>query len=48
MTRRIVINCWPRWKRHKWAVVPGVMSTSEAPYTERRCVQCHMYESEVR
>jgi len=50
-TKRIVIQCIGNAKggwRHRWATVPGVMSTPEHPYTERRCVHCGYYESEVR
>jgi hypothetical protein len=36
------------WQRHRWETVPGVMSTTEHSYTERRCRRCGIYESEIR
>lgn len=54
MTRRIVVFCQDRLGdpigsgRHRWAVVPGVHSDPEHPYTERRCRRCRIYETEVR
>ncbi len=51
MTRKIVLQCVRNAKGgwcHRWGWVPGTMSTPEHPYTERHCIHCHVYESEVR
>ena len=52
MTNVIVIPCLDRGQkrllRHRWDAVPGVHSTPQHPYTERRCRYCRIYESEVR
>jgi hypothetical protein len=48
--KRIKIQCAANAKggwRHRWERVAGTMSTPEHPYTERRCVHCHLYESDV-
>lgn len=34
--------------RHRWRVVWGVHSSLDHLYTERKCVYCGHYESEVR
>lgn len=47
--KRIVIACHERYGfRHRWREVPGIHSTPDHPYTERRCVHCGMYEGDVR
>ncbi len=49
--KRIVLQCVRNARggwRHRWETVPGTMSTPENPYTERRCIHCRVYESEVR
>lgn len=52
MTPVIVVPCRDRGQkrllRHSWEEVPGVHSTPEHPYTERRCRKCGYYESDVR
>jgi hypothetical protein len=52
--RRIVIFCEDPLGnpygdgRHRWMVVPGLFSTPDHPYTERRCRRCSVYEVDIR